>query len=197
MYAVTPIGDLILRRFVQLAVVDVVGDIITCQPFFGFDVAPANIIFAKRTSRAMNVDGSVTPVRFSVGPPNGLKWDLARTMITMVVTSNPDDALYGNLAALANGLFFGFENDITQDYLVNVQANAGYRATAYDVEYTTRSSGGGDYGVSIRKSFAGKHHYGVAIRLEGPTNDEFVTYINDNLTAITEHAQKVMGHHLD
>ena len=170
---------------------------ITVQPFIGFDLKPANVKFSRRVSRNMNVNGSVTPVRFSIGPANGLRWDLTRTMIIMVCTTNPDDALYGNLPILTNGVFFGFESDLTQEYLVNILANAGYRATAYDVTYTTRSSGGGDYGVSVRKSFAGRHHYGVAIRLEGPTNDEFVVYINDDLLLLTEHAEKVMGHNVD
>ena len=193
-YSETPIGELILKRFVQLCVVDVNINTITVQPFIGSDLDPVNVLSAVRVTRAMNVDGSITPVRFSIGPPNGIKWDLTRTMIVMVTGSNPDDALYGDLPQLANGVFFGFENDFTQDYLVNIQANAGYRGTAYDVNYTTRSSGSGDFGVSVRKSFAGREHYGVTIRLEGPTNDEFVVYVNDSLLGLTEHGQKVMGH---
>lgn len=193
-YAETPVGDLTLKRFVQLRVLAVVVDVITVQPFIGFDLDPVNIKFSKRTSADMAVDGSISPKRFKISPPNGLRWDLTRTMITMVVTTNPDDSLYGNLPALTNGVFFGFENDLTQEYLVNIMSNAGYRASAYDVTYTTRSSGGGSFGVSVRKSFAGADKYGVAIRLEGETNDNFVAYVNDNFILIDEHAQKVMGH---
>jgi hypothetical protein len=196
-YAETPFQGGKLKRFVQLVVVNVNINVITVQPFIGYDLEPENVKFARRVTRRMNVNGSVTPVRFTISPPNGLKWDLTRTMIVMVCATNPDDALYGNLPALPNGIFYGFENIVTQDYLVNIQSNAGYRATAYDVTYTTRSSGGGSFGVSVRKSFAGTSHYGVVVRLEGETDDEFVVYVNDDLTGLTEHAQKIMGHNVE
>ena len=193
-YAETPIGDLTLKTFQQLTVTDVNVNTITVQPFLEFDLDPLNVIFAKRTTAQSNVNGSVTPQRFRIGPPNGIIWDLTRAMVVMVTDGNPDDGLYGNLAPLGSGTFFGFENDVTQGYLVNIQANAGYRATAYDVTYTTRSTGGGSWGVSVRKSFAGQDKYGVAIRLEGPTNDEFVMYINDDLLLLIEHRIRIMGH---
>jgi hypothetical protein len=193
-YAETPIGNDTLKTFQQLTVIDVNIDTITVQPFLEFDLDPLNVKISDRTTSESNVNGSITPQRFRIGPPNGIRWDLTRTMIVMVTDGNPDDGLYGNLLPLTSGVFFGFENDITQAYLVNVQANAGYRATAYDVTYTSRSTGGGSWGVSVRKSFAGQDKYGVAIRLAGPSEDEFVMYINDDLSGILEHRIRIMGH---
>jgi len=190
----TPVPGNLLKSYQQLAVIGVNVNTITVQPFIEFDMIPANILLSTRATASMQVDGSVTPQAFYIGPPNGLKWDLTRTMITMVVATNPDDGLYGNLTLLPNGVFFGVESDLGQNYLVNIKTNAGYRSSAYDVTYTTRASGGGNYGVSIRKSFAGQDKYGVAVRLEGETNDHFVTYVNDDLRGITEHRQVIMGH---
>jgi len=115
-------------------------------------------------------------------------------MIAMVLDSNPDDGLFGNIAKLTNGVFFGTEGDDSQGYLVNVFDNAGFRLSAYDVAYTTRSSGGGSYGMSVRKTFAGQDKYGVAVRLQGLMNEKFVLYAQDDLTGIVEFKIKLMGH---
>jgi len=187
-------GGVLFKRFAQLRVVATAATSITVGQYIGFDLDPANVLFSIRTTGDLSVDGSVTSQMFSMGPPNGFKWDLTRTIGQMILTSQPDDALFGNISALTNGVFFGFENDITQDYLVNIFSNAGFRATAYDVNYAVRSGGGGDWGLTYRKSFAGPDKYGVAIRLDGLTNDKFVVYIQDNLTSITEFGIKIMGH---
>ena len=189
----------LLKRFAQLYVVSVNVNTIRTALFIGFDIdptaSPSTIKFSKRMTANLNVSGTIdAPQRFRIGPPNGFKWDLTRTNLGMVLTSNPDDNLFGNLTALVNGIFFGFEGDEAVEYLVDIRRNAGFRGTAYDVTYTTRSSGGGSWGLSMRKSFAGSSKYGVAIRLFGETHDEFVMYIQDDLTLLTEFGLKIMGH---
>lgn len=185
------------KRFEQLRVVSVTATSITVGQYLGIDINPADVVFSRRVTADLNVDGSVTEQRFSLGAPNGLKWDLTRTIGSMILSGQPDDGLFGNLPALTNGIFFGFENDITQQYLVNIIANAGLRATAYDVTYTTRTVPLGSYGVTYRKSFSGQDKFGVAIRLEGFTNDEFVCYVQDDLTGLIEFRIKVMGHEVE
>jgi hypothetical protein len=133
--------------------------------------------------------------KMRVFPPNGLKWDLTRLMVTAVLTSSPDDGKFMGAAALTNGIFFGFEGDNTRLYLVNIKANAGFRATAYDVVYTSRTLPQGSYGLSVRKTFAGQDKYGVAIRLDGSLNDTFVMYLQESFFVADEDARiKVMGH---
>jgi hypothetical protein len=185
----------VFKRFIQVRVVDVATNTIRIGQFIGFALDPANIVFSNRVTDDLNVLGSLaSPKRFRMGPPNGFKWDLTRLMVAMILDSLPDDGLFGNVAQLTNGIFFGFEGDESKNYLVNIFANAGFRSTAYDVNYATRSVPAGSYGLSVRKTFAGRDKYGVAIRLFGETNDEFVMYVQDDLTDLVEFKIKIMGH---
>lgn len=183
------------KRFTQQYVVSVSTNVIRFSKHMGFPTSPSIIVSSKRTSANMNVSGTLdTPVVFGIGPPDGFKWDLTRTIGAMILTTNPDDALFGNITKLTNGIFFGREGNLFKGYLVDIRENAGFRGTAFDVNYTTRSTGGGAYGMSYRKSFSGTDKYGVVIRLEGLRNDRFVVYIQDDLTGIVEFQIKVMGH---
>lgn len=183
------------RRFQQLPVIAVAGDVITFGTFSSTTVSPTTLVEGQRTNTNMAVLGSLgSPVRFSIVPPNGLIWDATRVMITMILSGSPDDALFGSLPALTNGMFFGFEGDLFNAYLVHIVDNAGFRRTAYDVTYTTRSGGGGNWGLACRKSFSGQDKYGAAVRLDGNTNDEFIAYIQDDVTGLVEFKITLMGH---
>lgn len=186
------------KSFTQVEVVSVVTNTIRIDKYLGFDLDPAKVVFSNRVSVEQNVLGTLdTPVKFELCVPDNLIWDLTRIMPVMVLASAGDDGLFGDIAALANGVAFGFESDVFDGYLVNIKANAGFRATAFDVVYTTRSGGQGSYGMAVRKSFAGRDKYGVAIRLEGETNDCFVKYVQDDLTDINSYRDKIMGHYTE
>ncbi len=188
-------------RFLQLEVLAVNVNDITVTPYVDFDLTNANIESAERVTADMNVLGTlIAPQRFSIRSADNLEWDVTRLMIGMILSSGGDDGKFGNLTALTNGVFFGFEvgypSTVAARYLVNIKANAGFRTTAYDVTYTTRSGGGGDFGMSVRKSFNGADKYGVVIRLEDNTQD-FVIYIQDDLQLLNEFRIKIMGHEVD
>jgi hypothetical protein len=182
-------------RIYQAEVVLVAGDVITFDKFLGFDLTPANVVSSKRATTNMGVLGSLAaPVRFHFCTFDGLTMDLTRIMVDMNLAGGPDDGLYGNLTALTNGVFYGFEGDVLDFYLVSIHDNGEYRATAFDVSSNARSGGGGTWGLSVRKSFAGPDKYGVAIRLDPVFNDCFVAYVRDDLTGIPRHTATVMGH---
>lgn len=138
-----------------------------------------------------------TPTEFSMKAPSGVSWDLTRLTIDMILASTGDDGKFGDQVALINGIYFGREGNDFTGYLVNIKDNAGFRSTAYDVQYTVRSGGGGDAGMAVRKSFSGQDKYGVAIRLEGKKNDTFFCRTQDTLTGLGRFRIKVMGHLVD
>lgn len=183
-------------RIYQAEVVGVAGDVISFDKFFGFDIVPGPaVISSKRVNTDMSVLGSyASPVQFKFCTFDGLDMDLTRTMVDMNLTSGPDDGLYGNLARLTNGVFFGFEGDALDYYLVAIKDNGEYRSTAFDVSTNQRSGGGGTHGLTVRKTFAGNDKYGVAVRLEAALNDCYVSYVRDDLTLISRHRVTVMGH---
>jgi hypothetical protein len=181
--------------FQQLEAVSVVVDTIRTDKYMGFDLDPAKVVFAKRVSVEQNVLGTIdAPVKFELCVPPDLVWDLTRIMPTMVLATQPDDGLFGDIAALTNGVIYGFESDVFDSYLLSIKANAGYKASAFDVNYSARSGGSGSWGMVVRKSFSGADKYGVTIRLESGTTDCFVKYVQDDLTGLNIFRDKLMGH---
>ena len=182
-------------RFNQFAVVTISGNNISVTPPIPYDLDISKIETAKRVRVNMAVAGThTTPVKFETRPPNGLRWDLTRMILDMILTSGADDGKFGNLPALINGIYFGFEGDNFTEYQLTVIDNGGFRASAFDVLYTSRSGGGGDYGQAVRKTSAGQDKLGVTIRLDGVTNDKFVKYVQDSLLLLNRYRVKIMGH---
>jgi hypothetical protein len=188
----------IMKRQMQLPVVAVAtNDIITGVPVDAL-VSPTTVQFAKRVDVSINeVSTELLPAKFQFCPANGIVYDATRLVIEMVLSTQPDDALFGDIGALTNGMYFGFEGDAFVRYLVHVKDNAGFRGTAYDVTYSVRSGGGGSWGMAVRKTFAGQEKYGVAIRLNGPLNECFVAVSQDDLSGLVQYRIKLMGHEAD
>lgn len=154
------------------------------------EVGDAN---AARASVLATIDNDI---KMAITPPNGLNWDLTRLMVTGVMNDEPADDLFFDQPALVNGIYFGYENDVVgyYQYLANVKTNAGFRLSAYDVQFTTRSSPLTAYGLSVRKSFGGQDKYGVVTRLEGNQNARFVVGLQEDTSAITDYRFKALGH---
>jgi hypothetical protein len=190
--------DFVNNRFSQHAVVAVAGDVISISPPLAFDIDITKIEKSKRVNvnMAKTTGTLAAPRKFFTTPPDGMSWNLRRLMVDMILTSAADDGKFGNIEnGLANGVFFGFESPVSlfAEYNVVVFDNGGFRSTAYDVDYTVRSGGAGDFGLSMRKTFAGAGKYGSVIRLDGTLDDEFTGYVQDNLTTIPRFRVKVMG----
>ena len=184
--------------FIQVRVVSVATNTLRVDKFLGVNIELAHVVFANRVSINQNVVGTIdNPIRFELCVPGNQVWDLTRILPSMILSGQPDDAKFGDQPALTNGVFYGFESDLADGYVISIIDNAGFRATAYDVQYTARAGGSGSWGLSTRKSFAGPDKYGVAIRLEGYRNDCFVKYVSDDLSLLLQFNDKMMGHRAD
>jgi len=143
----------------------------------------------------MDVDGSGTPVMFQVGPRGDYRWDITRINIAMVLASAGDDGLFGNLAALTTSQYFRKENSGHTQNLFDAKDNSDFRLeSGGDVNYFTRSGGQGDFGMSARITFNGSDKSGVVIRVDGATDDKFVTTVRSNLTGLNKYRIKIQGH---
>lgn len=182
-------------RVFQAEVITVYTDSILIGVPFYETLDPSEIRKATRNNVNFAVNGAVTNVEYHVLPPPGITWDLTRVMITMILSGQPDDGLFGDLSRLTNGVYFGVEQSgFIGGYVGNFHDNSDFRASAYDVTYSVRSGGGGSWGMSVRKTFAGQDKYGVAIRLNGDLIEEFIGVVQDDLTGIVQFRVKVMGH---
>ena len=194
-YVDDTLPELVGIRFSQHGVVAVAGDVISITPPLSFDLDPAKVESSKRVNVDMAVLGTfVAPVKFQTYPPNGLKWDLTRFIADMILSSGADDGKFGNIAQLIYGEYFGFESPAFTQYALTVFDNGDFRSSAFDVLYTTRSGGSGDFGMATRKTSAGQDKLGVTVRLDGALSDLFAKYTQDDLRALVRYRIKIMGH---
>jgi len=134
------------------------------------------------TTRDMLVDGTLaTPEIFEIqGPGSGaLAIDITRLMFAFTCTSQPDDSLFANIAALTNGLVIR-RKDGTYRNIANIKSNSDFANLAYDIVYTNRTTPASTFGVRIRWSFGGQDKHGVVIRLA--TGESLQILIQDTLT---------------
>lgn len=145
----------------------------------------------------MAVDGSVTPVTFSLSPgklADGQEWDITRMALGFTGGAAGDDGKFGCYAAVTNGMVFRYRDGITKN-LFNAKENSQLALhTGGDVSYQTRSGGGGTYGVRVRRTFSGVEKNGSTIRLNSTTDDALEVIVQDDLTAHTIIAGVAQGH---
>jgi hypothetical protein len=178
-------------NFMQARVLGVDTNLITINtPFDNIFTTEATV---DRSSRMLNVNGSVTPQIFRVSPA-GLNINFDITWMIFHITDNVamDDAKFGGITALTNGIVLrkvngGFKNIFVASY------NGDFAHHCQRVEYVDNAPAG-SYGLRIYKDFAGQENSGVTIRLVGADSDEIEVIVRDDLTGLSEFHVSVHGH---
>ena len=107
----------------------------------------------------------------------------------MVHTGDADDAMFGDQAALTNGLFFMRYNGTKQNY-GNYKANGDFRLHGGVVTYTVKG-GGGKY--STTALFNINEMYGIVLRIDKEECDEFRCYVRDDLSSLFSIRVSILG----
>ena len=141
----------------------------------------------------MVVDGSDTPEVFQVGPvggETGVSIDITRIMGYMQDNVVMDDAKFGGISALVNGVVLRKNNgDISNIW--NVKSNGQFSLLTYDFKYTDKAPAG-SYGARFRNSYGGQSEHGVTIRLD--PGDILEVIIQDDLTDLQVFNMMAQGH---
>jgi len=148
-------------------------------------------------SISLKVNGSVTPVIFSLSPKNlnNIKWDITKVIFDAIDDSAMDDSKFAGLNALTNGLILRRVNGNTKN-IVNIKSNGDFFLKDFETEYTDKS-GGGDYGVRAKRTFAGQENTGITLQLDSETDDELQIIVQDNLTGLVSLKAFAIGHVVD
>lgn len=150
-------------------------------------------------SKHLNVDGSVTPVEFSISPANlseGVEWDITRIIGTLVDDDAMDDSRFGGiLGGLTKGVVVRYKDGVHKN-IFNVKTNGEMVAQMYDVQYADKTPQG-EYGLRFRRTFAGQSESGVAIRLASSSADALSVIVQDDLTGLLEFTIVAHGHRTD
>lgn len=174
------------QRFYQGVALTVVGDVVTLDSPLDYAYTIAAEGF--RSSDAMNVDGSVTPVIFSVSPPFGTSWDIYGIAGAMTDDVAMDDAKFGGITALIKGVVIRKKNGIYKN-IMNAKTNLELCLRSDTFDYSTKAPAG-VYGLSYEKKLTDRS--GVAMRLD--YGDELQVIIQDNLAGLSSFGKIVFGH---
>lgn len=174
-------------------ITNIVGNVFTLDR--RLDVAHAigdsvtkSIIDMARTGQ---VGTMASPQEYAAWPEAGQVWHITRILFSMVHGTAGDLGLFGNLAALTNGVLIRVRINGQYGTLTNWKTNSDIKTDMFDVEFDSRSGGQGNYGTSGRGSF---NKAGAVLRLDSATNDQFEIYVQDDITALGFFGMKVQGH---
>lgn len=141
-------------------------------------------------TRDLDVDGSTTPVVFSLAGSGMVPIDVTRIMITMQTVTTPDLASFGDITALGDGIVLRrVDGDIRNIW--NIKRNMDFANLAYDLQFYSSIGQGAD-GLTCRYTFAGQDKHGVAVRLEYGESLQLI--IQDNLTGLSQFRIIAEGH---
>lgn len=142
----------------------------------------------------MAVNGSATPVAFRITGEQSLAvTHITRVIFDMTHGTAGDLGKFGNLNPLTNGVVvrvfkgeFNFWKTVS-----NWKTNADIKRDMYDVEFNTRSGGGGTFGTSGRITFT---NLGMVGEYDPAQGDFLEILIQDDLTGLETFRMNAQGH---
>ncbi len=139
-------------------------------------------------SSNLNVNGSVTPVEFTITPPVGKTWYIHN--ISLVLEDNAINfTKFGGILALTNGVDFKVkQNGLLEELLTNIKNNGEFYTFANQVLLESSAIDILVIQVNI------KTNTGTTFKLINSTSDNFKVVINDDLTAINKFQIVVRGY---
>lgn len=155
-----------------------------------FTIAATTVL---RASDNMAVDGSGTTQIFQVGPVGvgtAIEVDVTRILGYIQSDSAMDDALFGNLTALTNGIVLRHNNTVI-DNIWNVKTNGDLGLLCFDAQYTDKAPAG-SFGYRFRNTYAGPSKHGVTIRLQ--PGDTLEVLLQDALQGLEVFSMMAQGH---
>lgn len=174
-------------HFYQGEIIDVVGDVIELSPpmseiyeAVGTLVGTGNPNMCQDTATNAAIDGSVTPVIFSIKPLPTQAGDITR--ITMATTSpNVSDLTsFGGADTLSIGLTLRVKRpDGKFKNLYTYRRNYDVILHGFDSGTFEPRGGNAIHGFACRVSFAGQDKHGVTVRLDGALGEELQIVVSE------------------
>jgi len=133
-----------------------------------------------------------SPVIFEIDPPPGTIWQITRILISITDQTAMDDALFGGISALTNGVALRATTEAGRTVVfANWKANKDLKLDMHDVEYSTKAPAG-FFGLNGRWTFTKSE---VVAELNGDTNpiQKMEILIQDTLTDLDTLEIKAQG----
>jgi hypothetical protein len=141
----------------------------------------------------MNVSGTLaSPVIFEIDPPPGTVWQITRLLISITDQTAMDDAKFGGITALTNGVAVRATTASGRTVVfANWKANKDLKLDMHDVEYSTKAPSG-FFGLNGRWTFTRSE---VVAELDGDASpvQKMEVLIQDTLTGLDTFEIKAQG----
>jgi len=143
------------------------------------------------TNMASQAGTLASPQSYKLAPMSGEVWHITRLLLSITHNTAGDLGLFGDLAALTNGVVLRVYVSGQFGTLTNWKTSADIKDDMYDVDFDSRSSGGGTYGTSGRGTFK---NAGSIVRLDGTLGDYIEILVQDDITGLLSFQVKFQGH---
>lgn len=175
------------NNFYQSRVLSVSGDVVTLgQPlndiYLAIDssVQTGNPNISKDAATGVAIDGSVTPVIFTVRPLPDQSGDITRIVMATTSLNESDLTTFGGAPSLTVGLTLRYaRGDGTFKNIFNYRNNFDIILHGFDNSTYLPKQGNATRGFTAHVTFAGQEKHGVAIRLEGSRNEELQIVVSE------------------
>lgn len=137
----------------------------------------------------MAVDGSATPQVFSLKAPFTGAFNIKNLSVSMLDNVVMDDAKFGGIPALTNGVTFRGVSTNTEKHFAVITSNLGFWEIGFDVAYSDKAPAG-QYGFRARRNIFEIN--GTILKLV--YDAEFQLIINDDLTDLDQVAVTINGY---
>lgn len=172
------------ENFTQSRVIGVVGDVIEIDDIIG-DVYTTGNNFNRSTSD-MRVDGSTTPVVFSLKPDPGQAGDINGIRFSIQSANSMDFSTFGSAPTLRVGCLFRVKRPNGAFInIFNFKSNGAFANRAFEHYFQTKV-GGGLHSFIAKAEFNGQDNHGVVVRLDGDLGEELQIVVQDDLSALNQ-----------
>ena len=142
-------------------------------------------------SADLNVDGSTTPVEFTIAPPTGKKWFIHTVSLIMEDTAI-NFAKFGGRAALANGFdILVKEGGLPETSLGTFNQNSDFYIFTTNITFESATTDVFAFEVKV------KELTGTTFELKASKSELLKVVVNDNLTTINRFNMLVRGYEID
>lgn len=173
-------------------VLSVAGNVININRPIGSIYPIGTQVVKILNNMAPQIGTMAAPQSYKITPSIGQVWHIEKVTMQMAHNSAGDIGLFGGIAALTNGCILRkYNSNGTYSTYTLWQSNADIYLDFSNIQFVTRSGGGGTYGTIGNGSF---NDIGVTIKLDGTLGEYLEILVQDNISALGLFQLKAQGH---
>lgn len=172
-----------------LFITAIVANAVTLDRPIANDYTTAAEIEIVENNMSLVVGSVASPISYRITPPTGAVWQMTRVLISITSTTAMDDAKFGGIPALTNGVVIKGETSVRTAVVTNWKSNTDMINDMFDIEYSSKAPAGSN-GLRGRWTFTKAE---FIIEMDGDNGDFSEILIQDDLTALSTFTIKAQG----